>query len=725
MNVNIVMSVPERTRILPRLAHMLGDGLGWTVSGAPDPDADVNYYFPYLELRKGEPVGLSAALFTHREDGQRGDIWDRHAAQVDLRITWADQYAKRLAPYGPTAALTPPLDRQHFRPAAGQATRSRLIAGVSGYTYGSGRKGERLIKDVLQTPEGQTCEWRAVGRGWPLPTHRVTYDQLPDFYRSLDLYVCPSLVEGIPYGPLEALACGVPVVIPRGVGILDGLPDLPGIARYDCGDVQDMARAIGALRSAIQEGVTDREALRAATEPYTVEGWVRGHVSAFERYIPGEERLARAERASNAEHGIYIVAFGEAARECAGELIASIRTHMPDTPVAVASDRPVPAADLFVSAPDADLGGRTAKTRMWDLAPASWQYVLYLDADTLLTAPVPFLFDALRDGWELVCTKDVQNYELIHSLWRRDNQEHALGWEAIGSDRALQLAGGVFGFRRCENTAAFLPAWFAEWDRLARRDQGALLRALYAHPCRILVLGNEWNTFDGGICKETTEGIIHRRGGPARRRSGWPRGRLDEPSARDGQGRRVRNGRHGAEGVIEARRPKFHPQATVTVTYVGPKATRRITGRSGRAYRFESGMGLTIRAEDATPAWLEAERAAWRVGAVDCPVCHAPDGTCRGEDVATNVAAKETGMVSGSQPMVVRRQHSRYGVTGFVGEGTPALVVVDPATSSTVTPSLQAKLAALSDEELAALGLKRKKSAQNKERKQAEDKAAV
>ena len=82
-------------------------------------------------------------------------------------------------------------------------------------------------------------------------------------------------------------------------------------------------------------------------------------------------------------------------------------------------------------------------------------------------------------------------------------------------------------------------------------------------------------------------------------------------------------------------------------------------------------------------------------------------------------------MVSGSQPMVVRRQHSRYGVTGFVGEGTPALVVVDPATSSTVTPSLQAKLAALSDEELAALGLKRKKSAQNKERKQAEDKAAV
>jgi len=227
------------------------------------------------------------------------------------------------------------------------------------------------------------------------------------------------------------------------------------------------------------------------------------------------------------QRGIYIVAYGDPARRCAERLIDSIRRFMPGVPVAVASDTPLDAADVSIVHADLDLGGRSVKTMMWDLAPKEWTQILYLDADTELVADVSFLFDALSAGWEMVITKDIDGYDCIHSLWRRDTEELRLGQPAIGSDCALQLAGGVVAFRRTPATRKFLRRWHEEWKVLARRDQGALLRAIYAQPVRMLVLGNEWNSFTG-LFKGKTAGILHHRGGPARRLVGWREGRLDD-----------------------------------------------------------------------------------------------------------------------------------------------------------------------------------------------------
>ena len=394
MNVHIVCSMLETDRILPRLAHGPATATGWTVGPIADPEAGLNYYFPYLELRKAAPIGPSAALFTHREDTLQGKVavWKKHAAAVDFRITWAKQYADDLEQYGQTVRLTPPLDRDLFCPAK-QPNNRLLVVGVSGYVYSGGRKGETLLKAVLGTPAAQSLEWRAVGRGWPIKTATIAFGGLPAFYQGLDLYVCPSLVEGIPYGPLEALACGIPIVIPTGVGILDELEDVVGVTRYEAGNAQAFAAAIEAAVDSIR-GVgdrIDREKLRDLTARFTLDGWVEGHLEAF------GEQSERSTHARQSDHGIFVVAYGEPARDCAENLIASIRQHMPDTPVAVASDRPLSAADIYVASPDEDLGGRAAKTKMWNNAPAEWEYVLYLDADTELTAPIPFLFDALRD----------------------------------------------------------------------------------------------------------------------------------------------------------------------------------------------------------------------------------------------------------------------------------------------------------------------------------------
>lgn len=621
----IVRDVPgERDRILPRLARLLVSATGWTMGGQPDLDADLNYAMPYLDARHWKPQSGQplAGYFTHREDilPPKVRMWKDMAARSVLRITSARQYVEELSAYGPTRLVAPPLDREHFSPAPSERRGGKLVAGVSGFTYSGGRKGEKLLGRLLRTDAGALFDWRAIGRGWPVHTKRIGHQQLPDWYRSLDLYVCPSLIEGIPYGPLEALACGVPVVIPRGVGLLDELPDVIGIFRYDCGDADSLTARLLSATEYVHAGTINREELRAATEPFTEEGWITGHLEAFaslEESRPGSavsprHQLTSPHRLSSRDtSGVYVVAFGEPARKCAERLITSVHRFMPNVQVAVASDSPLGAADINVYHADTDLGGRTAKTKMWELAPREWKQVLYLDADTEVTADVSFLFDALAAGWEMVCTKDVngvtdkgeaQDYDLIHSLWRRDSKEYELGWQDIGSDRALQLAGGVVGFRRTPAVEAFLNAWYEEWYRLARRDQGALLRALYRHPVRLLVLGNEWNSFDG-IFRGVSAGILHHRGGPARRHAKWGQGRLDNHQAFGG-GNGVRQCQAGNafvrnidRGVGVRQRMTLSGKIAV-VTYVGASKAYNAAGMENRVYMFHKGEPLRVYAED-------------------------------------------------------------------------------------------------------------------------------
>ncbi len=526
----------DSERIIPRLARTLVQGLDCNVSAKPDPNADVNYGFPYLELPAGHwPETKTAAWFTHRDPTLKGkgQMWDDRAKRVDLRLCSAAIWLDELRQYGPTRLVTVPLDRDKFRPMIGKGG-SRPIVGVSGYAYRGGRKGEHLVKQLIHAPLSKRFELRAAGRGWPVTTRAYRWDEMERFYQHLDIYLLPSLIEGIGYGPLEALSCGVKVVIPHGVGIMDELPAMPGIHHYERGDFEDMCRA---LAEAL-ETRADPEALRAVTEGYSLQAWLDGHRRAFEELLELRPMVDIAPEpvpvnlpAWQDNSGVYVVAFGEPSRQCAVRCIESFKRHNPGIPVALCSDRALGPEDITIIQPEVDIGARVHKIRIYDLAPREWEYVLYLDADTETIAPLDSLFRWLQDGWELCICKNPGKYAIAANMGRKDSttetQEVFQQW---GTDQMMQWNGGVFSFRRCANIERLFGLWQSEWERWGKRDQGALLRVLWLNPVRALWLGNEWNLVPAYDPVERSAGIVHHPT-TARRWEGIVYGRSDSPEA--------------------------------------------------------------------------------------------------------------------------------------------------------------------------------------------------
>ena len=84
----------------------------------------------------------------------------------------------------------------------------------------------------------------------------IPHSEMPDYYNKIDIYVCPSKIEGTPNPVLESMACGVPIIS----------TDV-GIVPQSFGDKQKKyilkERSINAVKSAIIELISNPEEFEA------------------------------------------------------------------------------------------------------------------------------------------------------------------------------------------------------------------------------------------------------------------------------------------------------------------------------------------------------------------------------------------------------------------------------------------------------------------------------
>ena len=106
----------------------------------------------------------------------------------------------------------------------------------------------------------------------------VPGEQLPLWYNAAEVFVYPSLYEGFGLPPLEALACGTPVLAYRRGSIPELIDD--GITGFVCEGPSKMAAAVE------QVSLIDRHRCRQAFEDrFTVERMVQDYLAVYEDMV--------------------------------------------------------------------------------------------------------------------------------------------------------------------------------------------------------------------------------------------------------------------------------------------------------------------------------------------------------------------------------------------------------------------------------------------------------
>jgi glycosyltransferase involved in cell wall biosynthesis len=189
------------------------------------------------------------------------------------RFRWLDAERVRVVPCGVDARFSPGPGADRARPyvlTVGQLQpRKNLEAAVAAFELVAGEHPEHQL--VVVGARG----WRddallARVRASPVADRvvlagRVADDELVALYRGTDCFVFPSQYEGFGFPPLEAMACGAPVVCSDATS----LPEVVGAAGslVDAGDTEAVATAVDSvLRDGDRAAELRRRGLARAAE---------------------------------------------------------------------------------------------------------------------------------------------------------------------------------------------------------------------------------------------------------------------------------------------------------------------------------------------------------------------------------------------------------------------------------------------------------------------------
>lgn len=265
-NLRVHIKAGDPGWILERITAALAERLLYvTTSSSSDSSAPIQYYINYMEYdRRISPIEI--AFFTHVDEnvpGLKRRFFDV-ARKIDIATCMSERYAEVLRASGVAEVhiVRPGVDLEQFAP--------RVKIGIVGRTYACGRKGEALVRQVLDAPD---IEWHFTGEGWPLPSRKLGDADMPAFYREMDYILVPSIYEGGPMCVIEALACGTPVIAPP-VGWVTDYPHI----EYRTSDAADLRRVLAAV-------VAEKFALRASVKDMTWDSFALAHHRLFHHFF--------------------------------------------------------------------------------------------------------------------------------------------------------------------------------------------------------------------------------------------------------------------------------------------------------------------------------------------------------------------------------------------------------------------------------------------------------
>jgi len=158
-------------------------------------------------------------------------------------------------------------------------------AGMSLVIAGSGPEKEALRRRAAASPKRD----RIAFLGWVDRTER-----LPRLYRGAYAVVLPSACEGYSLSAIEALACGAPIVVARGGGLLALGEWVPEALWFEPGSVESLAAALQAL---ISDRCAYHAALRTgrlAVQEYSLDRMVDRYLEIIDEVTAGRCRAAAA-----------------------------------------------------------------------------------------------------------------------------------------------------------------------------------------------------------------------------------------------------------------------------------------------------------------------------------------------------------------------------------------------------------------------------------------------
>jgi hypothetical protein len=192
------------------------------------------------------------------------------------------------------------------------------------------------------------------------------------------------------------------------------------------------------------------------------------------------------------EYGFCYVADCEGYIDEAMRSIASLRSHMPDVPVALVTHR-----HLFRDDPNVTDWVELQQTRKGpivktDARLAPYERVVFLDADTLIIDDLSALF-GLLEKFDFACAHE-------------PNAHPEYGIEHGIPTAFLEPNTGVFAFRKSKEGLGLFETWLAEYDALhaergVANDQPSLRTALWkSDSIRHLTLAREYNLITHANC---------------------------------------------------------------------------------------------------------------------------------------------------------------------------------------------------------------------------------